>query len=185
MPLGDPDCPGWLSNLGCFLPRCVMVRKGPTYPARIVRKMLRLSFAAGAGSPPPILDAATTTQVSPASFQYAGARPSCSLRQLVRRAAPFKARSQGARAREGLPAPRISARVRASSALPATAAWIAAAISTIRATFAAGLRSRVAPISSLNISSAASIASTARAFGVFMLDCSTMSNVESKLTSLR
>jgi hypothetical protein len=42
MHLGDPDCPGWLSELGCFLPRCVMVRKGPTYPARIVREILRL-----------------------------------------------------------------------------------------------------------------------------------------------
>ena len=49
----------------------------------------------------------------------------------------------------------------------ATAASIAAAILTIRAIFAAGLRSRVAPISSANIISAASIASAARTAAVF------------------
>src|SRR6516225_10134150 len=50
----------------------------------------------------------------------------------------------------------------------ATAAWIAAAIVAIRASFAAGLRSKVAPISSANILSAASIASTARSVAVFI-----------------
>ena len=50
----------------------------------------------------------------------------------------------------------------------ATAAWIAAAIVAIRASFAAGLRSKVAPISSANILSAASIASTARSVAVFL-----------------
>src|SRR6516225_7249672 len=49
----------------------------------------------------------------------------------------------------------------------ATAAWIAAAIVAIRASFAAGLRSKVAPISSANILSAASIASAARSVAVF------------------
>jgi hypothetical protein len=49
----------------------------------------------------------------------------------------------------------------------ATAASIAAAIFTISDIFAAGLRSRVAPISSANIISAASIASAARSAAVF------------------
>jgi len=49
----------------------------------------------------------------------------------------------------------------------ATAAWIAAAMVAIRASFAAGLRSKVAPISSANILSAASIASAARSVAVF------------------
>jgi len=50
----------------------------------------------------------------------------------------------------------------------ATAAWIAAVIVAIRVIFAAGLRSKVAPISSAKIFSVASIASTARSVAVFM-----------------
>ena len=53
------------------------------------------------------------------------------------------------------------------------------------ASFAAGPRFRVAPIFLLNSSSAASIASAARSVGVFMPDCSTLSNVESSLASWR
>ena len=49
----------------------------------------------------------------------------------------------------------------------ATAAWIAAAMVAIRASFAAGLRSKVAPISSAKLFSAASIASAARSVSVF------------------
>jgi hypothetical protein len=49
----------------------------------------------------------------------------------------------------------------------ATAASIAAASFTIRAIFAVGLRSGVAPISLTNISSAAHIASAARSVAVF------------------
>ena len=50
----------------------------------------------------------------------------------------------------------------------ATAARIAPVIFTISAIFAAGLRSRAAPISSTNIFSVASIASEARSIAVFM-----------------
>ena len=49
----------------------------------------------------------------------------------------------------------------------ATAAWIAALIVAIRAIFAAGLRSRAAPISPANMFSAASMASAARLVAVF------------------
>src|SRR5208283_5420685 len=49
------------------------------------------------------------------------------------------------------------------------AAWIAAATFTIKATLAAGVRPRVAPISSANIASAASIASAARSVAVFTI----------------
>ena len=54
----------------------------------------------------------------------------------------------------------------------ATAASIAAVIFRIKAILAAGLRSRVAPISSANIISAASIASAARSSAVFTTQCS-------------
>jgi len=67
----------------------------------------------------------------------------------------------------------------------ATAAWIAATIFEIRATFAAGLRSKVAPISVANIISAASIASAARSVAVFTARISSMRNVESTLVSQR
>jgi len=50
----------------------------------------------------------------------------------------------------------------------ATAAWIAAAIVAIRASFAAGLRSRAAPSPPQTSLSAASIASTARSVAVFI-----------------
>src|SRR6516162_11846766 len=46
------------------------------------------------------------------------------------------------------------------------AAWIAAATCMVKATFAAGVRSSVAPISSANIIFAASIASAARSVAV-------------------
>jgi hypothetical protein len=65
----------------------------------------------------------------------------------------------------------------------ATAAWIAAAIWEIRATFAAGQRSKVAPISLANIVSAASIAAAARSVAVFTARTLSMRNVESTLAS--
>jgi hypothetical protein len=63
----------------------------------------------------------------------------------------------------------------------ATAAWIVAAIFEIRATFAAGQRSKVAPISLANIISAASIAAAARSVAVFTARTLSMRNVESTL----
>jgi len=65
----------------------------------------------------------------------------------------------------------------------ATAAWISAAICEIRATFAAGQRSKVAPISLANIISAASIAAAARSVAVFTARTLSMRNVESTLAS--
>ena len=67
----------------------------------------------------------------------------------------------------------------------ATAAWIAAAICEIRATFAAGQRSKVAPISLANIISAASIAAAARSVAVFTTRTLSIRNVERTLASQR
>src|SRR6516162_7176937 len=100
MLLGDPESPGQLPELRRFLPRRLMVRARRAYPRRIIHEMLRLLLANWElGSPTPIPNAATPTQVSPAGSHNSGASDTRA-RIPVDRARAYRPRSPRAEVRE-------------------------------------------------------------------------------------